>query len=45
MQLFNADAAMFLKKKVKKNLPPKHKKLPSKVAHNPPSPIVFALCN
>ena len=41
MQLFGADAKIFLKKKSNFFCPPKHKKLPSKIAHNPTRPRVL----
>ena len=49
MQLFSADATIFLKKKI--SSPLKHKNMPLKVAHNPTVDQqllvqqVFALCN
>ena len=42
MQLLSADAKIFKKKNQKFFCPPKHKKLPSKVAHNPTKPPVFS---
>ena len=38
MQLFSVDAKMFFQKMF---CPTKHKKLPSKLAHNPTRPPVF----
>ena len=42
MQLFRADFEIFLRIFQKKFCHPKHKKLPSKVAHNPTTPPVFS---
>ena len=42
MQLFSADAKIFLKKFSKFFLTPKHKKTPLKIAHNPTRPPVFS---
>ena len=42
MQLFSADATIFLKKIEKTFAPQNIKKLPSKVADNPTRPTVFS---
>ena len=45
MQIFSADATIFKKRKIKKNCPPKRKKVPKKVAHNPIRQTVFSLAS